>query len=158
VVNNGTAQGLRSQFQLQGEIAGKTGTTDDYKDGWFVGYNTAVTAGVWVGLDQPKTIVSQGYSTVVAVPVWGRIMQMADEYYPSGEFVPPPNVRLARAAQEKGWFFFNATVVSDDAEYVRDEQRNDSLARLTHADMKLGEEAQEQRTAFVDVVGSEKGQ
>lgn len=151
VVNNGTAQGLRSRFQLQGELAGKTGTTDDYKDGWFVGYNTAVTAGVWVGLDQPKTIIPQGYSTVVAVPLWGRIMQMADEHYPSGEFISPPEVKLARKAEERGWFLFSSTVVSGDAEYVRDEQRNDSLARVTHADMTLGEETPEQRMFFVDV-------
>ena len=51
VVNSGTGVRLRSKYGLKGEIAGKTGTTNDQSDGWFIGYTPSLTAGVWVGAE-----------------------------------------------------------------------------------------------------------
>ena len=51
VVNSGTGVRLRAKYGLKGEIAGKTGTTNDQSDGWFIGYTPSLTAGVWVGAE-----------------------------------------------------------------------------------------------------------
>jgi membrane peptidoglycan carboxypeptidase len=76
VINHGTAYGARREgFTLP--AAGKTGTTNDYKDGWFVGYTPSLVAGVWVGFDKPKTVFNGGYAAQVAVPIWARFMRDA---------------------------------------------------------------------------------
>jgi len=76
VVNAGTGAPARSVgFRLP--AAGKTGTTNDYHDAWFVGFTPNLAAGVWIGYDQPRTIIGGGYASVLAVPVWGRFMATA---------------------------------------------------------------------------------
>ena len=71
VLTSGTAASARSLgFRLP--AAGKTGTTNDYKDAWFLGYTTTLTCGVWVGFDQPTTIIPHGYGAALALPVWTR--------------------------------------------------------------------------------------
>lgn len=71
--------------------AGKTGTTDDYHDAWFVGYTTSLTCGVWVGLDKPETIVPRGYGATLALPVWVDVMKRADPArYPAESFWKRP--------------------------------------------------------------------
>src|SRR5207237_2541700 len=73
VLTEGTAASARSLgFKLP--AAGKTGTTNDYKDAWFVGYTSTLTCGVWVGFDQPATIVARGYGAALALPVWTQVM------------------------------------------------------------------------------------
>src|SRR5881628_1639085 len=74
VLTQGTAASARSLgFKLP--AAGKTGTTNDYKDAWFVGYTTTLTCGVWVGFDQPATIIPHGYGAALALPVWTQVMK-----------------------------------------------------------------------------------
>jgi len=74
--------------------AGKTGTTNDYVDAWFVGYTSSLTCGVWVGLDQPKTIVSKGYGAALALPVWADVMASASPTrYPAKSL---PSLELKR--------------------------------------------------------------
>ena len=76
VVNYGTAwKARRVGFMLP--AAGKTGTTNDYVDAWFVGYTPKLVTGVWIGFDQPKTIIGGGYAGDIAVPLWGRFMKAA---------------------------------------------------------------------------------
>jgi penicillin-binding protein 1A len=76
VVNSGTAwPARRVGFTLP--AAGKTGTTNDYRDAWFVGFTPKLVSGVWVGYDQPKTIMASGYAAELAVPLWGRFMLQA---------------------------------------------------------------------------------
>ena len=71
VVNSGTAARARGLgFTLP--AAGKTGTTNDFNDAWFVGYTPKLVTGVWVGFDQPRTILPNGFAADVAVPS-GRI-------------------------------------------------------------------------------------
>jgi membrane carboxypeptidase/penicillin-binding protein len=76
VVSSGTATAARAAgFSLP--AAGKTGTTDDYADAWFVGYTPHLVAGVWFGLDRPAPIMDRGFGGVVAVPAWARFMKLA---------------------------------------------------------------------------------
>ncbi|MEP6822362.1 MAG: transglycosylase domain-containing protein, partial [Chthoniobacterales bacterium] len=94
VMTEGTA--ARSQtLGFKGvTAAGKTGTTNDYKDAWFLGYTSALTCGVWVGFDQPQTIVSRGYGSTLALPVWTSTMSKAGKRYPPQPFTAPgPLVR-----------------------------------------------------------------
>ena len=79
VVNGGTAMRLRSQayYNLKGQIAGKTGTTNNNTDGWFIGYTPSICAGVWVGGEDkhvhPSMSLGQGAHS--ALPIWGIWMQ-----------------------------------------------------------------------------------
>ena len=94
VMTAGTAATSRSLgFKLP--AAGKTGTTNDYKDAWFVGYTSALTCGVWVGFDQPQTIMSRGYGSALALPIWTQTMAKAAQRYPPKPFQAP--VQMARA-------------------------------------------------------------
>ena len=87
VLTSGTAASARSLgFRLP--AAGKTGTTNDYKDAWFVGYTSTLTSGVWVGFDQPTTIIPHGYGAALALPVWTQVMNKAAQHYPAVPLQP----------------------------------------------------------------------
>ena len=76
VISSGTGAAARAAgFKLP--AAGKTGTTDNYADAWFVGYTPHLVAGIWFGLDRPAPIMRGGFGGVVAVPAWGRFMRAA---------------------------------------------------------------------------------
>jgi membrane carboxypeptidase/penicillin-binding protein len=88
VVNAGTGHRARREgFTLP--AAGKTGTTNDYVDAWFVGFTPSLVAGVWVGFDQPRTIVKGGYGGDLAVPIWARVMKAATRGA-KPEWIPRP--------------------------------------------------------------------
>lgn len=92
----GTAADARS-LGFTGHGAGKTGTTNDFHDAWFVGYTTSLTCGVWVGFDQPKTITNKGYGAALALPIWCQVMSKASpQRYPSKEFQPPEPLKKVR--------------------------------------------------------------
>ena len=77
VVNHGTAYRLRAKYKLTGEIAGKTGTTNENSDGWFIGYTPTLTAGVWVGGEDPQIhfqALALGGGSNMALPIWGIFM------------------------------------------------------------------------------------
>lgn len=73
VVERGTAAGARKLGAPKGS-AGKTGTTDNYQDAWFVGFDRKITCGVWVGFDKPKKILKGGTGAQLALPIWADIM------------------------------------------------------------------------------------
>lgn len=87
VLTRGTAASARS-LGFKFPAAGKTGTTNDYKDAWFVGYTSTMTCGVWVGFDQPVTIVPHGYGAALALPVWTQVMNKAGQRYPPQQLQP----------------------------------------------------------------------
>lgn len=94
VLSRGTAASARSLgFKLP--AAGKTGTTNDYKDAWFVGYTSTMTCGVWVGFDQPVTIIPRGYGAALALPVWVQVMNKAAQRYPPQELQPTMPIQRA---------------------------------------------------------------
>ena len=102
VVNSGTGVRLRAKYGLKGEIAGKTGTTNDQSDGWFIGYTPSLTAGVWVGAEDRQVhfeSLSLGGGSNMALPIWGLFMQkvMKDGtlgVYETDRFVAPPGISL----------------------------------------------------------------
>ncbi|MCQ2131335.1 MAG: transglycosylase domain-containing protein [Bacteroidales bacterium] len=78
VVNAGTGSRLRGTYALRGEIAGKTGTTNDNSDGWFIGYTPSLTAGVWVGAEDRQVhfqSLALGGGSNMALPIWGIFMK-----------------------------------------------------------------------------------
>jgi penicillin-binding protein 1A len=90
VMERGTGAGIKNEG-FSKPCAGKTGTTNDFVDAWFIGYTSSLTCGVWVGLDQPKTIVSRGYGAALALPIWADIMAAAPaNRYPAKSFASPP--------------------------------------------------------------------
>jgi len=89
VMEKGTGASART-FGFKAPAAGKTGTTNDYHDAWFAGYTSSLTCGVWVGLDQPQTIMSKGYGSALALPIWAEVMAAASaQRYPAAAFRPP---------------------------------------------------------------------
>jgi 1A family penicillin-binding protein len=91
VINAGTAARARGLgFKLP--AAGKTGATNDYNDAWFVGYTPSLVAGVWVGFDQPRTILPRGFAADVAVPMWASFMKVATENAKPEWLTPPAGV------------------------------------------------------------------
>ena len=125
VVNSGTGVRLRSKYQLKGEIAGKTGTTNNQSDGWFIGYTPSLTAGVWVGAEDRQVhfeSLSLGGGSNMALPIWGIFMQKVIEdgtlgVYETDRFVQPMGITLnldcdgsdadamVRADEEEDYFF-----------------------------------------------------
>jgi penicillin-binding protein 1A len=77
VVTRGTAASVR-RLGFDKPCAGKTGTTNDFKDAWFAGYTSSLTCAVWVGFDRPKKTIQGGYGSVLSLPVWVDIMKTAD--------------------------------------------------------------------------------
>ncbi len=75
VVNYGTARSAKALGRS--DIAGKTGTTNDNKDAWFVGFNPDVVTAVYIGFDKPKSMGRAGYGGTIALPVWNEYMRYA---------------------------------------------------------------------------------
>lgn len=73
-------------------VAGKTGTTNDSKDAWFVGYIPQLVAGVWVGYDQERSLGAGGSGGMAAAPIWGEFMQKGIASLPAEDFEAPENI------------------------------------------------------------------
>jgi len=101
VVNAGTGAGARKAgFTLP--AAGKTGTTNDFNDAWFVGYTPHLVAGVWVGFDRPHTILPRGFAADLAVPMWANFMKAATQGDKPDWLLPPPGVTTAVVCRISG--------------------------------------------------------
>lgn len=92
VVNSGTGQRAKAVGR---PVAGKTGTTNDMKDAWFVGFVPQLVAGVWVGFDQERSLGAGGSGGQAAAPIWAEFMQRAVAKLPVQNFTAPPNVTFA---------------------------------------------------------------
>ena len=104
VVSSGT--GHRASI-VGRPVAGKTGTTNDSKDAWFVGYVPQLVAGVWVGFDQERSLGAGGSGGQAAAPIWSEFMQKSVAELPVEDFAAPENVsfvlinpRTGRLARE----------------------------------------------------------
>jgi len=76
VVDFGTGRALRSSYGITSEVAGKTGTTNDNADGWFIGFTPQLLAGVWVGADDPLLrLLNTTGGAQMAMPAWGYFFQ-----------------------------------------------------------------------------------
>ena len=92
VVERGTGASAR-QLGVRGPVGGKTGSTNDYRDAWFVGFSSSVVVGVWVGFDQPERIRAGGTGARVALPIWADFMRRVSRRLPAEPFAPPPDLR-----------------------------------------------------------------
>jgi len=101
VLDRGTGYTARQTgFRLP--AAGKTGTTNDYKDAWFIGFTPDLVAGVWVGFDQPRTIMANGYATELAAPIWGQFMRGATEGQSRNWIERPDDIVAVEICRESG--------------------------------------------------------
>lgn len=124
VVRFGTAH--RAMVLGRQDLAGKTGTTNDFKDAWFVGFSANLVAATWVGYDQPRSLGRYGYGGTAALPIWinymanalkaqpeidiplpagitvraGVGLNGADEYYYDEFQTPNPNIQLNNQASK----------------------------------------------------------
>jgi 1A family penicillin-binding protein len=94
VVDRGTGTAVR-RAGVDFPVAGKTGTTNEFKDAWFVGFSSNLVVGVWVGFDQPRTIGPDAYGSRYAAPVWSDFMRRAARIRAPGEFEPPSGLKEA---------------------------------------------------------------
>jgi penicillin-binding protein 1A len=92
VLDRGTGAAART-WGVRFPSGGKTGTTDDFKDAWFVGFSSSLVAGVWVGYDQPRTIAESGYGSRYALPIWADFMRRSSRWRPPEEFEQPSGLR-----------------------------------------------------------------
>jgi penicillin-binding protein 1A len=89
VMSRGTGAAADVKFAA----AGKTGSTNEFKDAWFVGFTPSLVAGVWVGFDQPQTIGKNAYGSRIALPIWAEFMRSASRIIPPGRFQVPEGMR-----------------------------------------------------------------
>jgi penicillin-binding protein 1B len=99
VVREGTARALPS-LGFTAPAAGKTGTTNDGRDAWFIGYTTSLLAGAWVGDDRNRALKLTGAKD--ALPLWAAFMKEASADRPADEFARPPGVVEVRICVESG--------------------------------------------------------
>ncbi len=93
VVQRGT--GTPAGAGLGRSIAGKTGTSQDFNDAWFVGFTPDLVTAVWVGFDNPASLGEKETGGAVAAPIWHDFMALALKGHPNLKFVPPPGVTMA---------------------------------------------------------------
>jgi penicillin-binding protein 1A len=99
VVERGTGQ---RALEIGKPVAGKTGTTDDIRDAWFVGFTPDLVVGVYVGFDQPKSLGSEEQGASAALPIFVQFMREALKDEPATPFRVPPGVRLVRVDAASG--------------------------------------------------------
>ena len=92
VVARGTGAAVASQG-IRGPVGGKTGTTSENRDAWFVGFNSSVVVGIWVGFDQPQKIFEGASGSRVALPIWADFMRRTARRLPAAAFEAPDQLR-----------------------------------------------------------------
>jgi penicillin-binding protein 1A len=99
VVERGTGVRARS---LGKPVAGKTGTSNDSRDAWFIGFTPDLVVGVYVGFDQPKSLGRDEQGASAALPIFTDLMTAALADRPATPFRVPPGVRLVRVDVDTG--------------------------------------------------------
>jgi penicillin-binding protein 1A len=105
VVDRGTGAALRSTYNFRRPAAGKTGTTNDYTDAWFIGFTPHISAGVWVGLDDPAKRLGRGQQGArAALPIWAKFITAAYDTmdYPNDDFRMPSGIIAKDICVETG--------------------------------------------------------
>jgi penicillin-binding protein 1B len=100
VIDRGTGRGARANG-FDRPAAGKTGTTNDLRDAWFVGYTPDLVAVVWVGFDNQSKLGLSGAQA--ALPIWTEFMKRATAGMPVTDFQPPPGVRMVEIDPDSGY-------------------------------------------------------
>ena len=128
VLTYGTAKNLK-KFSQKYPSAGKTGTTDDYRDAWFVGYTPQVITGVWVGYDKPRPGGKGFTGGAVAAPIWERFMRKAVASRPVAGFPQPDTVVSVTIDPASGGLATAACPEKRDEFYVSGTEPNDYCSR-----------------------------
>ena len=157
VVELGTAASAKS-LGLTRYAAGKTGTTDDYKDAWFAGFTNSLTCGVWVGFDQPQTIEEHGYGATLALPIWVKVIEKASrQKYPDAPFpAPEPLVRTRLCSVSNRLATDACAAAGDSYEIMLPQSIVPTQSCPVHEGRQLGESSgapQEQRGESEDFTG-----
>jgi len=103
VINHGTGYTARTVYKFLRPAGGKTGTTNDFTDAWFVGFTPQIVAGVWVGFDDPAISLGEGQAgAVVALPIWAPFMKTVHDtlQLPIENFEMPPGVTRLEICKE----------------------------------------------------------
>lgn len=120
VVEQGGSGAKLRQWGFSAPAGGKTGTTDDFVDAWFVGYTSRLTAGFWVGLDKPESMLKGAYGGKVAMPVWKDTMAAAEKIgYGFGDFPQPTEIFPVRLCRNTG-LLASPTCESHGCAYTED--------------------------------------
>ncbi|MCP4003013.1 MAG: PBP1A family penicillin-binding protein [bacterium] len=98
-VERGTGRRLR-QLGFKGPLAGKTGTSSDFRDAWFIGFTPDLVIAVWVGFDDGKSLGVPG--SVAALPIFARVLEAARGKEGSAEFLEPPGIERIEINRETG--------------------------------------------------------
>ena len=101
VIREGTATNLK-KIVSRPDIAGKTGTTNENVDAWFMGFSPDYTCGVWVGFDDEVSMGEGETGGKAAAPIWGYFMRQALKSVPVKDFTPPPNVEFRHVDSRTG--------------------------------------------------------
>ncbi len=118
VVQRGTAAG---NVNLSVPVAGKTGTTNDARDVWFIGFTSNIVAGCYIGYDQPRSLGRSAYGAGMCGPVFTQFMRKATAKYGGGEFAIPPGGHFIKIDRFSGARLSdNASGANVVAEYFRD--------------------------------------
>ncbi len=99
VIRSGTGVSAKG---LGRYLAGKTGTTNENTDAWFIGFSPDLVGGVWIGFDTPKSLGDRQSAAAVALPIWARFMGQALPQFPQRDFAVPPGVTFARVDLSTG--------------------------------------------------------
>jgi penicillin-binding protein 1A len=100
VITRGT--GVRARQLGRGDLAGKTGTTNDLHDAWFAGYNSDLVTVTWLGFDQPRSLGAGETGSRAALPMWIQFMGEALRGTPEKPWVRPPGLVTVRIDPETG--------------------------------------------------------
>ncbi|MCK6556732.1 PBP1A family penicillin-binding protein [Candidatus Binatia bacterium] len=122
VVDTGTGAGVRRRGFTR-PAAGKTGTTNDYSDAWFVGFTPELLAVVWVGFDQRRPLNLAGADA--ALPIWTDFMQRALAGRPVQPFLPPPGIAIVRIDPVSGLAATTACPEVIDEAFYRGQEPSD---------------------------------
>ncbi|MEW6042067.1 MAG: penicillin-binding transpeptidase domain-containing protein, partial [Elusimicrobiota bacterium] len=102
VIQRGT--GIYAGWRLRKPAAGKTGTTNDFTDAWFIGYTPNLVCGVWVGYDDKTPLGEKNSGGAVACPVWTEFMRKAIKYEPPVDFpLPPTGITFVQIDRDTGY-------------------------------------------------------
>ena len=101
MIDTGTGAGVRATRASAGPVAGKTGTTNEARDAWFVGYTANLVTLVWVGYDDGRPHGLSGAEA--AAPIWTDFMKRAAAAYPPAAFEPPAGIATARIDATTGF-------------------------------------------------------
>jgi penicillin-binding protein 1A len=102
VVQRGTAAGAGFQREVGKPVAGKTGTTNDYKDAWFIGFTPDIVVGVYIGYDKPRTLGRGETGGQLVAPIVRNFMKVALADKPAVPFRVPPGIKLIRVDLKTG--------------------------------------------------------